>query len=110
MKQKRQRGKKTVKPHTITKAVTYIRLLEANPGKYVDVFCAIEQPDPFHPPIFPTPLSERWHRVTIQQAAGIAQSWRTNREQAYQDYLDELEEYREQETEGTLDEQAKEPE
>ena len=33
MQQKHQRGKKTVKPHTITKAVTHIRLVEVNPGK-----------------------------------------------------------------------------
>jgi Putative transposase DNA-binding domain len=114
MKQQQQRGKKTVKPHTITKAVTQIRLLETNSGKlaaldtlapvflslcqqYVTVFCTQEQPDAFRDTLFVTPLSERWHRVAIQQAAGIAQSWRTNREQAYQDYLDELEEYREQE-------------
>ncbi len=127
MKQKRQRGKKTLRPHTITKAVTHIRLLETNPGKlaaldalapvflslcqhYVTMFCAQEQPDAFRGPLVMTPLSERWHRVAIQQAAGIAQSWRTNREQAYQDYLDELEEYREQEAEGTLQEGAQEPE
>ncbi len=126
MQQKRQRGKKTVKPHTITKAVTHIRLIEANPGKlaaldalapvylvlcqqYVTFFCTQEQPDAFRDTLFVTPLSERWHRVAIQQAAGIAQSWRTNRGQAYQDYLDELEEYREQEAEGILDAEAKEP-
>jgi hypothetical protein len=47
--------------------------------------------------------------VAIQQAAGIAHSWRTNRGQAYQDYLDDLLDYHEQEARGTLDEQAKEP-
>jgi hypothetical protein len=121
---KQKRGKKTVESQTITKAVTHIRLQEANPGKlvaldalaqvylslcqqYVSTFCIIEQPDPFRPPLFETPLSERWHRVAIQQAAGIAQAWRTNREQAYQEYFDELEEYREQKAEGTLDEHAK---
>jgi len=126
MKQKRQHGKKIVQPHTIIKAVTHICLTQANPGKlaaldalapvylalcqqYVTFFCTEAQPDKFHAPLFPTPLSERWHRVAIQQAAGIAGSWRTNREQRYQDFLDELEEYREQEVEGTLDEQAKAP-
>jgi len=44
-----------------------------------------------------TPLSERWQRVAIQQAAGIAKSWRTNRANAYQDYRDALAEYKEQE-------------
>ncbi len=126
MKQQRQRGKKTIQPQSVTKAVTHIRLKAVNSGKlaaldalapvymtlcqqYVTLFCTIEHPDPFHPPIFQTPLSQRWHRVAIQQAAGIAGSWRTNREQAYQDYLDELAEYREQEAEGILDEQAEAP-
>lgn len=121
MKQQQQRRKKTVKPHTITKAVTQIRLLETNSGKlaaldtlapvflslcqqYVTVFCTQEQPDAFRDTLFVTPLSERWHRVAIQQAASIAQSWRTNREQAYQDYLDELEEYREQESDKGVQE------
>jgi len=124
--QQRQRGKKTVKPHSITKAVTHIRLLEANPGKlaaldalaavylalcqqYVTFFCTQEQPDAFRDTLFVTPLSERWHRVAIQQAAGIAQSWRTNRANAYQDYLDDLLDYHEQEAAGSLDEQAEEP-
>jgi hypothetical protein len=127
MQQKRQRGKKTVQRQTVTQAVTHIRLIEANPGKlaaldalapiylslcqqYVTVFCIQEQPDPFRDTTFATPLSERWHRVAIQQAAGIAQSWRTNRASAYQDYLDELEEYQEQEAEGTLNEGTKAPE
>ncbi len=126
MKQQRQRGKKTVQPHTITKAVTHIRLTQANPGKlaaldalaavylalcqqYVTFFCTQEPPDAFRDTLFVTPLSERWHRVAIQQAAGIAQSWRTNRANAYQDYLDDLLDYHEQETEGTLDEGVQEP-
>ena len=126
MQQKRQRGKKTIKPHTITKAVTHIRLIEANPGKlaaldalapvylalcqqYVAFFCTKEQPDAFRDTLFVTPLSERWHRVAIQQAAGIAHSWRTNREQAYQDYVDDLLDYHEQQTDGTLDEGAQAP-
>jgi hypothetical protein len=112
---------------TLTKAVTHIRLIEVNPGKlaaldalapvylalcqhYVTLFCTEESPDKFHSSLFPTPLSERWHRVAIQQAAGIAQSWRTNREQAYLDYVDELEDYQEQERNGTLDEGLREPE
>jgi len=126
MEQKRQRGKKTVKLHTITKAVTHIRLTQANPGKlaaldalapvylvlcqqYVTLFCTQEQPDTLRDTISVTSLSERWHRVAIQQAAGIARSWRTNREQAYQDYLDDLLDYHEQQVDGSLDEQAEEP-
>jgi hypothetical protein len=126
MKQKREKRPVAGTPQRITKAVTHIRLLEANPGKlaaldalapvylslcqqYVTYFCTEALPDKFYPPLFSTPLSERWHRVAIQQAAGIAQSWRTNREQAYQDYVDDLAAYRDQEAEGTLDEQAKAP-
>jgi hypothetical protein len=116
MTQQRQRD-----PEKLTKAVTHIRLIEVNPGKlaaldalapvylvlcqqYVTLFCTDEHPDKFHVPVFPTSLSERWHRVAIQQ------SWRTNRASAYQDYLDDLLEYHEQEAEGILDEQATEPE
>jgi hypothetical protein len=126
MQQKRRRGKKIVKPHTITKAVTHIRLTQVNSGKlvaldalapvylalcqqYVTFFCTQELPDAFRDTIFVTPLSERWHRVAIQQAAGIAQSWRTNHANAYQDYLDDLLDYHEQQAEGTLVEGAQEP-
>ena len=125
MKQ-RQRYQRQGTPQQITKTVTHIRLIEVNPGKlaaldalapvylalcqqYVTFFCTQAQPDKFHALIFPTPLSERWHRVAIQQAAGIAQSWRTNRAQAYQDYLDDLLDYHEQEAEGTLEEGVQEP-
>jgi len=125
MKQ-RQRYQRQGTPQRITKAVTHIRLIEVNPGKlaaldalapvylalcqqYVTLFCTDEHPDKFHAPVFSTPLSERWHRVAIQQAAGIAQSWRTNRANTYQDYLDDLLEYQEQRVDGTLDAQAEEP-
>src|SRR6266436_8964362 len=125
MKQRKKRTKKG-EPQTITKAVTHIRLEAANAGKltaldalaqvylplcqqYVTLFCSDERPNKVRAPLFATPLSERWHRVAIQQAAGIAQSWRTNRAQAYQDYADDLLDYHEQETEGTLDTEAKEP-
>jgi len=105
MTQRRQRNLEK-----LTKAVTHIRLIEANPGKlaaldelapvylalcqqYVTLFCTDEHPDKFHAPVFVTPLSERWHRVVIQPAAGIAQSWKTNRANAYQGYLDDLLDY-----------------
>src|SRR5712691_10263137 len=113
-------------PQTITKAVTHIRLEAANAVKlaalddlsqvylglcqqYVTLFCTDEHPDKFRATCFATPLSERWHRVAIQQAAGIAQSWRTNRAQAYQDYTDDLLAYHEQEAEGNLDAEVAEP-
>jgi len=126
MKQHQHRRTGPYDPQTITRAVTHIRLEAANAGKltaldalaqvylplcqqYVTLFCTKERPNKLRAPLFATPLSERWHRVAIQQAAGIAQSWRTNRAQAYQDYADDLLDYHEQQTEGTLDAKAQEP-
>jgi Putative transposase DNA-binding domain len=123
---KRPRKAGPYDPQTITKAVTHIRLEAANAGKlaaldelaqvylplcqqYVTLFCTDERPDKFHPTCFPTPLSERWQRVAIQQAAGISQSWRTNRAQAYQDYVDDLLAYHEQQAESIQGADAKEP-
>src|SRR5438034_5614907 len=126
MKQRHQRRTGQDEPQIITKAVTHIRLEAINGGKlaaldalasvylalgqqYVILFCTDASPGKFHPPVFSAPLSERWHRVAIQQAAGIAQSWRTNRANAYQDYLEDLLDYREQQADGTLDPQIEEP-
>lgn len=124
---KRQKCPKKGEPRTITRAVTHIGLERANPGKlaaldelasvylaltqqYVILFCVDEQPNGFRAPCFPTPLSERWQRVAIQHAAGIAKSRRTNRANAYQEYLGAVEEYQEQREEGTRKQEAKEPE
>ena|SRR6266699_1649106 len=88
MKQKRKSRATPGEPQRITKAVTHIRLLEANAGKlaalnalapvylalcqqYVTCFCTQERPNKLRDPLFHTPLSERWHRVAIQQADGI---------------------------------------
>jgi hypothetical protein len=126
MKQRRGRKQKKGEPQRITKAVTYIRLSEANSSKlaaldalalvylalcqqYVTLFCAQEKPNKLRAPLFATSLSERWHRVAIQQAAGMAKSWRTNREQAYADYLEEREEYCEKQAEGALAPKDQEP-
>ncbi len=126
MKQRNHRHLGLYDPQTITKAVTHIRLEAANAGKlaalddlaqvylplcqqYVTLFCTDEPPDKFRATCFPTPLSERWQRVAIQQAAGIAQSWRTNRAQAYQDYVDDLLDYHEQQAEGILEAEVEEP-
>src|SRR5260370_20173417 len=126
MKQRKHRHTGPYEPQTITRAVTHIRLEAANAGKlaaldalaqvylplwqqYVTLFCTEERTNKLRAPLFAISLSERWQRVAIQQAAGIAQSWRTNRTQAYQDYADDLLDYHEQETEGTLDAAAKEP-
>lgn len=125
-KQRKKRAKKG-EPQIITKAVTHIRLEATNAGKltaldalaqvylsltqqYVTLFCTDELPNGFRAPCFLTPLSERWHRVAIQHGAGIAKSWRSNRANAYQDYLDALAEYQEQKADGTSEAGAKEPE
>ncbi len=109
--EKRARTRKKKTQQTITRAVTHIRLSEANPGKldaldhlveaylaltqqYVILFCEAQtSPDKFAVPIFETELSDRWHRVAIQQAAGIAKSWRTNRLNAYEAYLEDMADY-----------------
>ena len=79
----------------LMRAVTPIRLCEANHAKlatldalateymglcqrYTTSFCTEAQPDPYAAPCFESLLSQRWQRVAIQQAAGIAQSWRSN--------------------------------
>src|SRR5712691_4908713 len=99
MRKRRKKHAKKGEPIVLTKAVTHIRLVEANPSKlvaldqladvylaltqqYVTLFCTSDLLDAFHAPCFPTRLSERWQRVAIQQAAGIAKSWRTNRANA----------------------------
>jgi hypothetical protein len=122
----RNKQKKAGESYHITRAVTHIRLTEANMGKlaaldalapvylelcqqYVILFCTEESPNKLHDPFYPTILSERWHRVAIMQAAGIAQSWRSNRTTAYQQYQDDLDRYLKQQADGTLDAKAKEP-
>jgi Putative transposase DNA-binding domain len=102
----------------LTRALTHIRLCDANHAKiesldalaaeylrlcqqYTTYFCTEAQPDTYAAPRFASPLSQRWQRVAIQHAAGIAQSWRSNYAAAYQDYMDILAEYQE-EPEGDL--------
>src|SRR5258706_4952062 len=129
-KQRKKKKKKrpTVgEPYPVTRAVTHIRLVEVNPGKlaaldalasvylalcqrYITLFCTTESPNKLRGPLYPTPLSERWHRVAIMQAAGIARSWRSNRASAYQQYRDDLVRYQRQRADGTLPAKAKEPE
>lgn len=126
MKQCNHRHTGPYDPQRITKAVTHIRLEAVNAGKlvalddliqvylplcqqYVTLFCTDEYPDKFRATCFATPLSERWQRAAIQQAAGIAQSWRTNRAQAYQDYGDDLLDYHEKQAEGMVDAEVEEP-
>ena len=127
-KSKQRKKKKRVpvgEPYPVTRAVTHIRLLEVNPGKlaalnalapvylalcqrYVTLFCTAELPNKLRDPLYQTPLSERWHRVAIMQAAGIARSWRSNRATAYQQYQDDLEQYQQQQRDGKLPAKARE--
>lgn len=95
-----------------SRAITPIRITDANHAKiaaldalageylrlcqeYTTLFCTAEEPNKYREPCFESPLSQRWQRVAIQQAAGIARSWRSNAAAAYQDYLDLLAEYQE---------------
>lgn len=97
----------------VTRAITHIRLCDANDAKiaaldavaaefkaltqqYVTVFCTEAEPDAYADPRFPSPLSQRWQRVAIQQAAGIARSWRTNHQRAQEDFADTLAEWHEE--------------
>ena len=96
----------------LTRAVTHIRLCDANDAKiaaldavaaqfmaltqrYVTLFCAEVAPDPYADPRFESPLSQRWQRVAIHQAAGIARSWRSNQQRAHEDFADTLAEWSE---------------
>src|SRR5260370_34096429 len=109
-KKKRKRKKKS--KQTITRAVAHIRLLEANVGKlstldarvrvylelcqqYTTLFCQAEsKPDKWSEPVYATELSERLHRVALQQAAGIADSFRTNRTAANHPRLQDVAAYK----------------
>ena len=100
----------------VTRAVTHIRLCDVNHAKlaaldavaaeylslcqqYTTYFCTEAEPDGYLAPRFESVLSQRWQRVAIQQAAGIARSWRSNHAAAHQDYLDRLAEFQERQEE-----------
>ena len=91
----------------LTRAITHIRLGDVNDAKiaaldavaaefmaltqhYVTLFCTEVEPDAYADPTFPTRLSQRWQRVAIQQAAGIARSWRANHQRAQDEFGDTL--------------------
>ena len=64
--------------------------------RYVSLFCTQEvEPSKYTTPVLETELSDRLHRVALHQAAGIAKSWRTNRQAAYEAYLEDLAAYAE---------------
>jgi putative transposase-like DNA-binding protein len=104
----------------LTRAVTHIHLCDANHAKiaaldalaaeylqlcqaYTTYFCTEALPDKYAAPCFESSLSQRWQRVAIQHAAGIAQSWRSNYAAASQEYLDLLAEYQEEPEAGEGD-------
>src|SRR5438045_1962596 len=125
---KNRKKKSASEPRHVTRAVTHIRLASANGGKlaaldalapvyiglcqqYVTLFCTEELPNKLRDPLYETPLSERWHRCAIMQAAGIAKSWRSNRANALRDYeiqqkkyKERLAEYKAEIARGTLEE------
>ena len=91
----------------LTHAVTHIRLGALHDAKvaaldavvadyltlcqhYVTHFCTQAEPDGYVDPCFPSLLSQRWQRVAIQQAAGIARSWQTIHGRAQDDFADRL--------------------
>jgi IS605 OrfB family transposase len=95
----------------LVQAVTHIRLRDTNRSKlaaldalsdeymrlcqqYVRHFCATGAPDRFANPLFDTPLSQRWQRVAMMQAAGVAQSWLTNRQKHHDDYQERQARYK----------------
>jgi hypothetical protein len=118
-KQKKRNKKKQqnpADPRHITRAVTHIRLSDTNVGKlaaldalasvylalcqrYVVLFCTEEPPNKLRDPLYETELSERYQRVAIMQAAGIAKSWRSNRANAWQDHQRAQAQYKERLTE-----------
>lgn len=54
--------------------------------QYTTYFCQEAQPNLYATPHIASELSQRWQRVAIQQAAGIAQAWRSNRDKAFAAY------------------------
>jgi IS605 OrfB family transposase len=97
MKQKRAEER-------LIKAIPHIRLHEGNRGKiaaldavwleyralcqtYVTHFCTVASPDKHAALLYASPLSARWQRVAIQQAAGIAQAWLSKRREAADEFL-----------------------
>jgi len=103
----------------LTRAVTHIRLCDANDAKvatqdalaaeylalcqqYVTLFCAEAEPNGFFDPCFPSPLSQRWQRVAIQQAAGIARSWRSNEQRAQKECADTVAAWLEEHPRGAV--------
>jgi IS605 OrfB family transposase len=101
------------KRKSLTFAVTHIPLLpldQANTEKvaqldaladeymrvcqwYTTHFCEQGTVDHTTPFLMNSTLSDKWHRCAVRRAAGIAQSWLSNRDRALQEYQEVLAEY-----------------
>ncbi len=96
---------KPSKSSALTRAIHHIRLSSVNSGKlaeleavwaayqplceqYLRLFCTEVAPDGDLVCCFDSLLSARWQREAVRQAAGIAQSWRSNRAKRWQAYED----------------------
>src|SRR5262245_39241427 len=97
----------------LTRAITPIRLCDATYAKlatwdalaaaylrlcqpYATSLCTKARPDTYASPCCASPRSQRWKRVAMQQAAGIAPSWcSTYAAAAHHDSLERLVEYQE---------------
>src|SRR5579872_5903900 len=106
----RPKRKAKIEGPTLTRAISHIRLAEANRGKlealdalwlvykplcerYIDYFCSKSAPDKDADFVFESILSARWQRVAVQQAAGVAKSWRSNWANQRADYEQRLADY-----------------
>jgi hypothetical protein len=98
----------------LTRSLTHIHLCATNDAKvaaldaraaeylalrqqYVTHLCAEVEPNAYADTCFPSPLSQRWQRVAIQQEAGIARSWRANHQRAQKEFVDTLAAWQEEE-------------
>jgi len=87
----------------LTRSLHNIRLSDVNSGKlaavdalwaaykplceqYIQLFCGEAEPDAALRFCFVSRLSARWQREAVRQAAGIAQSWRSNRQRLWSEY------------------------
>ena len=106
----RPKRKAKIEGPTLTRAISHIRLAEANRGKlealdalwlvykplcerYIDYFCTKTAPDKDADFVFESVMSARWQRVAVQQAAGVAKSWRSNWANQRADYEQRLADY-----------------
>lgn len=71
---------------------------------YTTDFCEQGTADRNAPFLMDSTLSDKWHRCAVRRAAGIAQSWLSNRDRTWQEYQEALAEYDEHPDEHAPDE------